>query len=57
VPRKTADKGNGEYDASSGREEILMRQAQHLHEIGERAFTAVVLPIRVGDEADSGVKR
>jgi hypothetical protein len=33
-----------------------MRQAQHLHEIGHRAFTTVVLPVGVGDEADRGVE-
>jgi hypothetical protein len=34
-----------------------MRQAEHLHQIGHRAFTTVVLPVGVGDEADRGVER
>ena len=33
-----------------------MGQAEHLHEIGQRAFAAVVLPVGVGDEADRGVE-
>ena len=33
-----------------------MRQPEHLHEIGHRAFAAVVLPVGVGDEADRGVE-
>ncbi|OIQ70523.1 hypothetical protein GALL_478620 [mine drainage metagenome] len=33
-----------------------MRQTQHLHEIGHRAFAAVILPVGVGDEADRGVE-
>ena len=34
-----------------------MREAEHLHEIGQRAFAAVVLPVGVGDETDRGVER
>ena len=34
-----------------------MRQAEHLHEIGHRAFAAVVLPVGIGDEAHRGVER
>ena len=33
-----------------------MRQAEHLHEIGQRAFAAVVLPVGVGDEAHRRVE-
>ena len=33
-----------------------MREAEHLHEIGERALATVVLPVGVGDEADRGVE-
>ena len=34
-----------------------MRQAEHLHEIGHRAFAAVVLPVGVGDEAHRSIER
>ena len=33
-----------------------MREAEHLHEVGHRAFAAVVLPIGVGDEAHCRVE-
>ena len=33
-----------------------MRQAEHLHEIRQRALATVVLPVGVGDEADRGVE-
>ncbi|MEY9245256.1 hypothetical protein ABIF27_005911 [Bradyrhizobium elkanii] len=33
-----------------------MGQAQHLDQIGQRAFAAVVLPVGVGDEGDRGVE-
>ena len=33
-----------------------MRQAEHLREVGHRAFAAVVLPVGVGDEADRGIE-
>ena len=33
-----------------------MSEAQHLHEIGQRALAAVVLPVGVGDEGDRGVE-
>ena len=33
-----------------------MREAKHLHEVGHRAFAAIVLPVGVGDEADGGVE-
>jgi len=42
--------------AGCRRQEILVRQPQHLHEIGQRAFAAVILPIGVGDEADRGIE-
>ena len=54
--RKTADQRNREHDAGRRRQEVLMRQAEHLREIGHRAFAAVVLPVGVGDEADGGVE-
>ena len=54
--REAADQRHGDRDAGRGREEVLVRQAQHLREIGHRAFAAVVLPVGVGDEADRGVE-
>ena len=45
-----------EHDTGRRREVVLVRKAEHLHEIGERAFAAVVLPVGVGDEADRGVE-
>jgi hypothetical protein len=33
-----------------------VRQAEHLHQIGQRAFAAVVLPVGVGDEAHRRVE-
>ncbi len=49
--RETADERHGERDAGRGRQEVLVRQPQHLREVGQRALAAVVLPVRVGDEA------
>ena len=54
--RKAADQRDGEHDAGGRRQEVLVRQAEHLHEVGHRAFAAVVLPVGVGDEADGGVE-
>ena len=53
---EAADQRDRERNAGGGRQEILVRQAQHLDEIGHRAFAAVVLPVGVGDEADRGVE-
>ncbi len=55
--REAADQRDGEHDAGRRRQEVLVRQAEHLHEIGHRAFAAVVLPVGVGDEADRRVER
>ena len=54
--REAADQRDRQHDAGRGRQEVLVRQAEHLHEIGQRAFAAVVLPVGVGDEADCGVE-
>ena len=53
---EAADQRHRDGDAGRGRDEVLHRQAGHLHEIGHRAFAAVVLPVGVGDEADGGVE-
>ena len=54
--REAADQRDREHDAGRRRQEVLVRQAEHLHEIGHRAFAAVVLPVGVGDEADRRVE-
>ena len=54
--REAADQRDGEHDAGRRRQEVLVRQAEHLHEIGHRAFAAVVLPVGVGDEAHRRVE-
>ena len=55
-PGKTADQRHRDGDAGGGRDEVLDGQAGHLHEIGHRAFAAVVLPVGVGDKAGRGVE-
>ena len=57
MARKAADDSDSEHDAGRGGEKILMGQAEHLHEIGHRAFAAVVLPVGVGDEAHRRIER
>ena len=57
VPREAADERDGEHDASRRRKEVLVREAEHLHEVGHRAFAAVVLPVGVGDEAHRRIER
>ena len=54
--REAADERDRQHDAGGGGEEVLVRQAQHLHEVGQRAFAAVVLPVGVGDEAHRRVE-
>ena len=36
---------------------VLVRQAEHLREVGQRPLAAVVLPVGIGDEADRRVER
>jgi hypothetical protein len=57
MPGKAADQRDRERDAGRRRQIVLVRQAEHLHEVRHRAFAAVVLPIGVGDEADRCVER
>src|SRR5262249_52395481 len=57
MTRKTTNKRNRQHNAGRGREIILVRQAEHLHQIAQRALAAVVLPVRIGDETDRGVER
>lgn len=39
-----------------GRDEVLDRQAEHLRERTERRLTGIGLPVRIRDEARSGVE-
>ena len=54
---EAADQHERQYDAGRRRQEVLVREAEHLGEVGQRAFTAVVLPIGVGDEAHRRIER
>ena len=54
---EAADQNEREHDAGRRRQEVLVREADHLREVRHRAFAAVVLPIGVGDEADRRVER
>ena len=54
--RKAANERNREHDAGGCRHEVLHRQTEHLHEVGHRAFAAVVLPVGVGGEAHGSVE-
>jgi len=42
--REAADQRDREHDTGRRRQEVLVREAEHLHQIGHRAFAAVVLP-------------
>ena len=57
VPREAADERDRQHDAGCRGKEVLMREAEHLHEVGHRAFAAVVLPVGVGDEAHRRIER
>ena len=54
--REAAYQRDRKGDAGGRGNEVLDGQAGHLHEIGHRAFAAVVLPVGVGHEADGGVE-
>jgi hypothetical protein len=43
-------------EASRRRGELREDDGEHLTEVRQRVFTAVVLPVGVGDEADRGVE-
>jgi hypothetical protein len=57
VTRKAADQRDRQHDAGGGREIILMREPEHLHQVRHRAFAAVVLPVGVSDEARRRIER
>ena len=45
------DQRDGDGEADGGREEVLHGEPGHLGEVAHRQLAAVVLPVRVGDEA------
>ena len=49
------DKRDRDGNTGCRRNEVLHGQAGHLHEVGHRAFAAVVLPVGIGHEADVAV--
>ena len=53
---KAADQRDRNHDAGRPRQKVLVREAEHLHEIRQRALTTVVLPVGVSDEADGGIE-
>ena len=55
--REAANEHERQYNAGRRRQEVLVREAEHLREVGQRAFAAVVLPVGVGDEADRRIER
>ena len=57
VPGKPTDHRNRDGDPRRGRHEVLDGQRCHLHQITDRRFAAVPLPVRVRHEAEGGVER
>ena len=55
-PREATDQRERHRKAGRRRQEILHRQPDHLRQMRQRAFAAVILPIGVGDETDRGVE-
>ncbi len=53
---EAADEGHGDGHPDGGGDEVLDRQAGHLGQVRHRRLAAVVLPVRVGDEAPGGVE-
>ena len=54
--REAANERDCEHDTGRRGKKVLVGQAEHLHEVGQRAFAAIVLPVGVGDEADGRVE-
>ena len=54
---QAADERHAAGKARRRRREHREHDGEHLAEVGQRAFTAVVLPVGVGDEAHGGVER
>ena len=57
MAREAADYRDREHDAGCRRKIILVRQPEHLHQVGHRVFAGVVLPVGIGDEAHRRVER
>jgi hypothetical protein len=55
-PNQAAQQRHENCHARGGRYEVLHRQAEHLRQVAQRGFAAVVLPICVRDEADGCVE-
>ena len=53
---QAARQGDGDGDADGGRGEVLDGQAGRLGQVGHRRLAGVVLPVRVGHEADGRVE-
>ena len=53
---ETPDEGHRQHDARSSRQEVLVREPEHLGEVRERALAAVVLPVGVRDKAGGRVE-
>ena len=56
-PHEPAHERDRNREANRGGDEVLHRQPGHLGEVAHGQLAAVVLPVRVGDEADRGVER
>ncbi|CCK17798.1 Trichohyalin [Cronobacter universalis NCTC 9529] len=57
LARKGADQRKRHRNAGRRREEVLHREARHLAEIADGAFTRVRLPVGIGDETHRRVER
>ena len=57
APREAADDGREHGHAERGRDEVLHGEPGHLAQVRHRVLAAVVLPVRVRDEARGRVHR
>jgi hypothetical protein len=57
IAGEPAYQGDRHRHADGGRDEVLHRQAGHLHQMALRRFAGVGLPVGIGNEADRGVPR
>jgi hypothetical protein len=55
LAREAAREREGDGYADGGGREVVPREPRHLREVAHRALAAVVLPVRVGREADGRV--
>ena len=54
---KSADERDQHSHTGGGGKEILHRQPDHLREETHRCFTAIILPVGIGDKTDSCIER